>query len=171
MLHTFRSRLGWMAILGSDGALAALAFGRLSADAAVDGLDARLVAGARRGCWDDALVHKLQAYASGAPETFLDVEIDSGQYTGFHRRVIQACRHIPWGATVTYGELASRAGCPGAARAVGNCMANNRIPLVVPCHRVLGADGRLHGYSALGGLTTKRRLLELEGACCTRSVI
>ncbi len=163
-LHTFRSRLGWIAILGSGQTLKALTFGHATADAAVGALDARLVSDARRRCWNDALVRKLQAYACGVEVTFGDVEIDSGEYTRFQRKAIRACRRIPWGATVSYGELALRAGYPGAARAVGNCMAGNRIPLVIPCHRVLGADGRLHGYSGLGGPAMKRRLLELEGA-------
>lgn len=170
-LYAFRSRLGWIAILGSDRALDALTFGHDSPDAAVNDLDSRLVAGSHYRRWNDELVRKLKAYACGARETFLDVEIDPRRYeTTFQRKVIQACRRIPWGATVTYGELALRAGYPGAARAVGNCMANNRIPLVIPCHRVLGADGRLHGYSGLGGLATKRRLLMLEGTCCPRPV-
>lgn len=169
-LYTFRSRLRWIAILGSDRGLDALSFGHDSPDGAVSALDSQLVAGSHYGRWNDELVRKLRAYARGARETFLDVEIDPRQYkTAFQRKVIQACRRIPWGAFVTYGELASRAGYPGAARAVGNCMANNRIPLVIPCHRVVGADGRLHGYSGLGGLATKRRLLKLEGTYCPRS--
>jgi methylated-DNA-[protein]-cysteine S-methyltransferase len=132
-------------------------------DAAVDALDTRLAARARYQRWNDALVQKLQAYARGVPETFSDVEIDPGQCTEFQLQVIRACRRIPWGGTVSYRELALRAGFPRAARAVGNCMAANRIPLVVPCHRVLGADGRLHGYSGPDGLAMKRRLLQLEG--------
>jgi methylated-DNA-[protein]-cysteine S-methyltransferase len=63
---------------------------------------------------------------------------------------------------LTYGELAAKAGYPGAARAVGNCMAANRIPLLIPCHRVVCAGGRLGSYSAPGGTVTKRRLLALE---------
>jgi len=153
-----------MAILACNETLKGLTFGYPSADLALRALDARLASAARRSRWNDALVQRLQAYASGAEDSFLDIEVDPGEATGFQRRVIHACRHIPWGSTLSYGELAARAGCPGAARAVGRSMAANRIPLVIPCHRVVGADGRLHGYSGPGGLTTKRRLLELEGA-------
>jgi methylated-DNA-[protein]-cysteine S-methyltransferase len=163
-VHTFRTRLGWVAIFGCDQTLKALASGHASADAAVAALDVRLVSGAPRQNWNDALVRSLEAYAAGTEQTFLDIEVDPGDFSDFQRKVIRACRRIPWGGTLTYGQLAIRAGYPGAARAAGNCMAGNRIPLVIPCHRVLGADGRLRGYSAPGGLTMKRRLLELEGA-------
>ena len=71
--------------------------------------------------------------------TFDDLEIDDGHLTGFGRKVIAACRQIAWGETLTYGELARRAGRPGAARAVGSVMARNRVPLIVPCHRVVPA--------------------------------
>lgn len=162
-IYTFHTRLGWIAILGAGRRLTALTFGQASAEAAVAALDIPLTARAQYRRWNDALVRKLHAYARGDQETFSDVAIDPGEYTEFQRKVVHACRRIPWGATVSYGELALRAGFPGAARAVGNCMAGNRIPLVIPCHRVLGADGRLHGYSGLGGLSMKRRLLELEG--------
>ncbi len=70
---------------------------------------------------------------------------------------------VPPGATISYGELASRAGKPGAARVVGRIVGRNPIPLLIPCHRVIGADGGLHGFSAPGGVATKRRILDLEG--------
>jgi methylated-DNA-[protein]-cysteine S-methyltransferase len=161
---TFPSRLGWMAILGCGKTLKGLAFGYSSAERALGALGARRASVAERFPWNEALVDRLQAYASGAEDSFLDVEVDLGNATAFHRGVIHACRRIPWGSTLSYGELAAKAGRPGAARAVGHYMAANRVPLVVPCHRVLGADGRLHGYSGPGGLATKRRLLKLEGA-------
>lgn len=82
--------------------------------------------------------------------------------TPFHREVLERCAQIPAGQTLTYGELAARAGRPRAARAVGSAMARNRWPLIVPCHRVVGSDGRLTGYSGSGGIETKRRLLGLE---------
>ncbi len=82
--------------------------------------------------------------------------------TPFHREVLERCAQIPAGQTLTYGELAARAGRPRAARAVGSAMARNRWPLIVPCHRVVGSDGRLTGYSGTGGIETKRRLLGLE---------
>lgn len=82
--------------------------------------------------------------------------------TPFQRRVWDELARIPHGTTLTYGELARRAGHPGAARAVGAAVARNPISIVVPCHRVVGADGSLTGYA--GGVARKARLLALEGA-------
>jgi methylated-DNA-[protein]-cysteine S-methyltransferase len=110
------------------------------------------------------LVRRLKAYADGSPDDFSDVPIDFGPVSGFRRRVLEECRRVGYGATISYGDLAVRAGASGAARAVGNCMASNRIPLMVPCHRVVCSDGRLGAYSAPGGVKTKRRLLEMESA-------
>lgn len=80
----------------------------------------------------------------------------------FHRIVLKHCYEIPPGQTITYGQLATRSGHPQAARAVGGAMARNRWPIVIPCHRVVGANGKLTGYSGAGGLPTKRRLLDWE---------
>ena len=84
--------------------------------------------------------------------------------TDFQRMVWQALQAIPYGETITYGELARRIGQPTAARAVGLANGSNPVPIIVPCHRVIGADGSLTGFG--GGLRTKRHLLELEGASC-----
>jgi methylated-DNA-[protein]-cysteine S-methyltransferase len=81
----------------------------------------------------------------------------------FHRRVYELARTIPPGATMTYGEIALRLSAPGAARAVGQALGQNPWPIVVPCHRVLAADGGMGGFSAPGGLATKRRMLQIEG--------
>ncbi len=167
----FSTALGWMAIVGSAGRLQALSFGHASEDDAWNALVGLCRRGARSRRWDESLMRKLQAYAQGEKQAFLDVAIDWSGYTAFQRAVLEACRRIPWGEVISYGELARRAGHPGAARAVGQCMAANRTPLVIPCHRVVGTDGRLCGYSAHGGLATKRRLLELEGVRWTGTTV
>jgi methylated-DNA-[protein]-cysteine S-methyltransferase len=112
----------------------------------------------------EPLVRRLQQYAEGIEDDFLDVEIDCAVSTPFQRRVVDLCRRIPYGSSLTYGELAERAGHPRAARAVGNCMRTNRVPLIVPCHRVVGTAGALRGYSAGEGIRMKLRLLEMESA-------
>ena len=104
----------------------------------------------------------------GVPQTFDTVVLDLSGMTPFQADVIDACRMIEWGETCTYGELAARVGRPGAARAVGNVMRRNRVPLVVPCHRVVGRGGRLVGYSAPGGVELKSRLLRLEASTARR---
>jgi methylated-DNA-[protein]-cysteine S-methyltransferase len=114
--------------------------------------------------WARSLIARLQLFAGGEPVDFVDVPLSLEHLTTFGKRVIAACRRIPWGETRTYGELAAECGSPGAARAVGSVMAKNRYPLIVPCHRVLAAGGDLGGYSAPDGLAMKRRLLRMEGA-------
>lgn len=161
-LAVFPSSLGWMAMIGSGRTLRWLTFGHHSAETAVASLPSDLAPSLRSDTWNRSLVRRLQAYASGARDDFLDVEADPGPQTAFGRQVLRCCRQIPYGATLTYGQLAAKAGHPGAARAVGRSMAANRIPLVIPCHRVISSNGGLCGYSAAGGLRMKQRLLELE---------
>src|SRR5262249_27222535 len=113
--------------------------------------------------WAASLVVRLKLFAGGETVDFADVPLSLEHLTTFGKRVIAACRQIPWGQTKTYGDLAAECGSPGAARAVGSVMAKNRYPLIVPCHRVLAAGGDIGGYSAPDGLTMKRRLLAMEG--------
>jgi methylated-DNA-[protein]-cysteine S-methyltransferase len=89
-------------------------------------------------------------------------KVNAGTKTAFGNAVLSTCRNIPYSSKLTYAELAKVAGKAGAARAVGTIMANNPIPLIIPCHRVLRSDGGLGGYSAEGGLAAKQRLLALE---------
>ncbi len=82
----------------------------------------------------------------------------------FHRRVYRVARKIPPGATLSYGEIAARLGAPRSARAVGQALGRNPFAILVPCHRVVAAGGKLGGFSANGGVATKLRLLAIEGA-------
>jgi methylated-DNA-[protein]-cysteine S-methyltransferase len=85
-------------------------------------------------------------------------------FSSFAGLVLTACRGIKFGQIITYGQLAELAGRPGAARAVGGVMAQNPLPLIIPCHRVVCANGTLGGFSAMGGVKLKKRMLKLEGA-------
>jgi methylated-DNA-[protein]-cysteine S-methyltransferase len=105
---------------------------------------------------------RVVRYSDGEPVTFDDLPVALDHLSPFQRRVAAACRAIPRGRTRTYGELATKAGAPGAARAVGQVMAGNRTPLIVPCHRVVAAGGGLGGFSAPQGLALKRQLLAME---------
>jgi len=107
------------------------------------------------------VVERLRAYFAGERVSFEDVKLDLSWATPFQTGVADALQAIPYGETVTYGELAALAGHPNAQRAAGTFCARNRFPLFVPCHRVVAADG-LGSYGSLG-LAYKRRLLELEG--------
>lgn len=100
----------------------------------------------------------------GPPVDLSDIALDMAGVPPFHQRVYALARRMAPGETMTYGEMARRLGDPGAARAVGQALGHNPFAPVVPCHRVLAADGRPGGFSAEGGARTKLRLLEIEGA-------
>lgn len=112
--------------------------------------------------WIFRIDQQIRDYFSRKLISF-DLPIDLSAASAFQTNVLIACCEIPFGEVVSYGELAKRVGKPGGAQAVGGVMARNPIPLIIPCHRVVAADGRLHGYSAQGGLETKTRLLIFEG--------
>jgi methylated-DNA-[protein]-cysteine S-methyltransferase len=109
--------------------------------------------------WADLVL----AYFNGGPVDFSMIPLDTSGLTLSEQAIYAALRLVAYGETTTYGELAVRIGQPGAARAIGMAMARNPWPLVVPCHRVLAKGGALHGFSAPGGLDTKRRMLVMEG--------
>jgi len=104
---------------------------------------------------------QLDEYFEGKRQRF-DLAVDLKLLADFNRRVLRELARVPYGEVVTYGELAARAARPRAARAVGTVMNRNPLPIVLPCHRVIGANGKLVGYA--GGLGRKETLLQLEGA-------
>jgi methylated-DNA-[protein]-cysteine S-methyltransferase len=116
------------------------------------------------------VARQLSEYLEGKRRSF-DFLIDWEVLKPFQRQVLQATFAIPYGVTATYGEIAARVGKPRAARAVGRAEATNPMPLVIPCHRVLGSDGKLHGYGAAGGLATKAWLLQLEADVSSASTL
>lgn len=111
--------------------------------------------------WAEVALHEIEEYLEGRRRVFT-VPVDDTGLSSFARGVIRGCRRVDYGQTISYGELAARIGQPGAARAVGQVMARNPVPLIVPCHRVVAAGGGLGGFG--GGLDRKRELLDLEAA-------
>jgi methylated-DNA-[protein]-cysteine S-methyltransferase len=111
----------------------------------------------------DTICLQLRAFLGGEAVEFSIAELDLGGVGGFARRVLMADHAIPRGRVMTYGGLAEKLGISGGARAVGNVMAGNPFPLIIPCHRVVGSGGDLHGFG--GGLPMKRALLAMEGVC------
>lgn len=125
-----------------------------------------LVPGAREArAMGDAkrAIEAMRAHLSGDLQTLEDVPIDDGACPEFHRRVYRELRRIGPGETIGYGELAVRAGSPGAARAVGQAVGKNPFPIVVPCQRVLASGSKAGGFSAYGGVDTKCKMLAIEG--------
>ena len=109
----------------------------------------------------DPARRELDEYFEGKRHTF-DLPVDVARLADFNRRVLRELARVPYGEVVTYGELAARSARPRAARAVGTVMNRNPLPIVLPCHRVVGASRKLVGYA--GGLDRKEKLLRLEGA-------
>jgi methylated-DNA-[protein]-cysteine S-methyltransferase len=109
----------------------------------------------------DPARRELDEYFAGSRQRF-DLTVDLALLADFNRRVLRELARVPYGEVVTYGQLAARAARPRAARAVGTVMNRNPLPIVLPCHRVIGANGKLVGYA--GGLERKESLLRLEGA-------
>ncbi|KPK38559.1 MAG: hypothetical protein AMJ65_12725 [Phycisphaerae bacterium SG8_4] len=116
-----------------------------------------------------SLQGQIAAYYEGACVNFgPEIRVSLDGFRPFSVSVLKTCRQLKFGQTISYGDLADRSGRPAAGRAVGGALAKNPLPLVIPCHRVLGADGNLGGFSAPGGTAVKRRMLELERqALCT----
>ena len=106
----------------------------------------------------------IVALLSGEPRDLSHIVIDDAAISDFNRKVYVIARAIPPGQTMTYGEIAERLGDKALARAVGQAMGENPTPIVMPCHRVLAANGKTGGFSAPGGVVTKLRLLTIEGA-------
>ncbi len=146
MAHvSLSSPFGVLSVFVEDGAVVALDWGRADQSATGEGLE-----------W---VVAELKAYLSGRPMSFSVPVNPAGG--AFQRRVWQRLRQIPWGTTVTYGELARALGT--APRAVAGACARNPIPIIIPCHRVVGSGGALGGYSCGDGIASKAALLALEG--------
>lgn len=113
--------------------------------------------------WPSDVGDAIRAYFAGRRTEF-ECELDLSRVSEFDRVVLRACGRIGYGRRMTYGELAAAVGRPRAARAVGGAMSRNPVPLLVPCHRVVAADGSLCGFSASRGIAMKRRLLDWEAS-------
>jgi methylated-DNA-[protein]-cysteine S-methyltransferase len=167
-LSIFPTNFGWFGLLGRGPRLMAVWAGHASADevrraartSAILELDA---ADFREADWNSQLRRSLERYCLGDRVDFQDVPLALPRGTDFQARVLKAVRRVPYGKTMSYGRLAEKAGYPRAARAVGSVMRSNRFPIVVPCHRVVGAGSKPGGYTSPQGISLKLRLLAMEG--------
>ena len=116
------------------------------------------------------VIDRIAALLRGEMSDLSTIALDMDEVPAFHRRVYEAARNIPPGMTLSYGDIAARVGAPGAPRAVGQALGRNPFPIIVPCHRVLAAGGKIGGFSAQGGVATKRRMLAIEGVCLNGAV-
>jgi methylated-DNA-[protein]-cysteine S-methyltransferase len=114
--------------------------------------------------WIQQVIDQVVGLLRGEKSDLSAVALNMEGVLPFNQSVYALARTIPAGATLSYGEIAARLGNPAAAREVGEALGQNPFPLIVPCHRVLAAGGKVGGFSAAGGVTTKLRLLDIEGA-------
>lgn len=125
--------------------------------------DCQLSAESRR------VIQAIADYFTGGRFNFSDIPLALNNCSQFTRTVLEGCRRIPYAQTVTYRQLATDIGRPTAVRAVAQALARNPVPILIPCHRVIGSDGSLRGFSAAGGTETKKKLLLLENQFSTAS--
>lgn len=109
-------------------------------------------------------MQRIERMLGGEKADLSDIELDLDATTNFEDSVYAAARAIPCGEVRTYGEIAQTIGEPGASRAVGAALGRNPVPIIIPCHRILGSHGKSGGFSAPGGAATKFRMLDIEGA-------
>ena len=166
-IHTSRLREVWVAL--SERGLVTVEFGvsRASFEATVrkqTHLEVASASAAKDSRRLTQATRQIKEYIDGKRRAF-DLVIDWSILTSdFQRDALHAVFSIPYGQTRTYAQVAAQIGHPDAPRAVGRANATNPMPLVIPCHRVIGADGKLHGYGGVGGLKTKAWLLKLESS-------
>ncbi|QDU08287.1 methylated-DNA--[protein]-cysteine S-methyltransferase [Gimesia aquarii] len=168
-LSIFSTEIGWCGLMGNSEGVERLLMGHHSA------ADVRQAAkqvfeedhndsinNFEETNWFPDLSERLQDYYQGAVVEFRDVKVSLPHMTKFQARVIRELKKIGYGKQITYGELATKAGAPRAARAVGTVMSTNRIPIIIPCHRVVASGGKLGGFSSPQGTSLKQHLLTLE---------
>ncbi|MER9578938.1 methylated-DNA--[protein]-cysteine S-methyltransferase [Mesorhizobium sp. M0189] len=163
----FETVLGFMGIAWSDAGLTRLCLPQRSRDA----VERRLLrhasdidqAAKPEPQWVTELIASIKAYAAGEDIDFSGVPVDLSGVDEFRLAIYDAARKLAFGETTTYGELAKRAGHAGLARETGAALGANPVPLVIPCHRILAAGGKIGGFSAPGGSATKEKMLAMEG--------
>ena len=168
--HIVGTALGFVGIVWNDSGLTRLCLfdsNRASVERRLERLEPGAPEPALRDepmpAWVATLVAGIRAYAEGEEIDFSGVPVDLTDVDDFRRAIYDAARALAFGETTTYGELARRAGHPGLPRETGQALGSNPVPLVIPCHRILAAGGKIGGFSAPGGAAAKERMLALEG--------
>jgi methylated-DNA-[protein]-cysteine S-methyltransferase len=162
----FETAIGWCGIVWSERGVAGVFLPAKSERATRDRIRRRFPAAREEPAPADVqrAIDDIVVLTGGEPRDLRHVRIDLDGISDLQRRVYEVARTIPPGSTLTYGEIAGRLGDRGLARDVGQALGENPFPIIVPCHRVLAAGGKIGGFSAPGGAGTKLRLLAIEGA-------
>jgi methylated-DNA-[protein]-cysteine S-methyltransferase len=160
----FKTKLGWFGLLSGSTGLIRSCLPVEDKEA----VQRHLLKGIEGAVFDKkpffSVEKAVKAYYEGNKVDFSDIQVDLEVFTPFQRHVLAALRNVSYGNTITYGQLAKLAGSPKAARAIGGVMAKNPLPLIIPCHRVIGSNGSPTGFSAPGGIQTKLHMINLEKA-------
>ena len=160
--EVFETALGWIAVAATQRGIVRTSLPEPDRDSAVAAI-AKTASNGSNGIPEE-IKRLLIQYCDGEPVSLDDISIDDSAWTDYTRRAREACRSIPRGETRTYGWLAEQAsGSKTSARAAGRAMATNPVPIIIPCHRVIGSDGNLHGFGGSVGLPLKSKLLAMEG--------
>ena len=161
----YETPAGFGALAANDAGLVAhhLPFGAASALAALELVATFHPQAAGESSLTSTGVRLLARYFAGEHVAF-DLPLQLGAFTPFREKVLRMVSSIPYGTAMSYAEVAAACACPKGARAIGGAMAANPLPIIIPCHRVVGASGLLTGFTAPGGVASKRELLLMEGA-------
>jgi len=162
--HLFETSLGTIGIAWRGDAITRLLLPQKDVAAMARKLEAFGANPTEPSPFVSSIIDMVRRYANGEPIEFSNVEVSAGDVGDMRAAIYAVLRTVPHGQTLTYGDLAKLAGYPGMAREIGEAMGKNPVPLIVPCHRVVAAGGRIGGFSAPGGSATKEKMLRLEGA-------
>jgi len=158
----FPTAIGWCGVLTAQRGLLRLYAGYAKRNQLVNHIHGGVGTRIQRVPAAGMVVERITRYCSGQNVSFEGCEMDWSPLSPFQQKVLKAAMKIPYGSVETYGRLAQKIGCPRGARAVGNALAKNPFPLVIPCHRIIRGDGKPGGFSAGGGVMLKNKLLQIE---------
>lgn len=162
-LVVFETNLGWCGIAQHDEVIERISIGHTTRYSLLNRKEFDGYRKSKANLFERELTDLFKAHACGEQVDFDKYQLDTSLMTPFESRVSQCCRQIPYGTVFTYGELATQAGSPRAFRAVGTVMSKNPFPIIVPCHRVVAAGKKIGGFSSPQGISTKLKLLDIEG--------
>ena len=160
--NIFRTRWGWFGLLGSDKGLLRTYLPARGKEAVIKQILTDAPYAKQSKTSFSVLEKRIFAYYEGNAADFQDVSVCLESFSEFQRHILTTLRNITYSQKISYSDLAKAAGNPGAARAIGSVMAKNPLPLIIPCHRVIKADGTPGQFSAPGGTKTKIRMLKQE---------
>ena len=158
----FKTPIGWCGVVGTQNGLRRIFIGYIKHHQLIKHMKEEFGNTATKVPSTGELIEKISIYCSGEKISFNRYKMDWSSLTPFQHKVLKEVMKIPYGTVTTYGNLAQKIGCPDGFRAVGNALAKNPFPLLVPCHRIMRSDGKIGGFSAGGGKKLKEKLLRME---------